>query len=66
MSSHGTTKYTVLIHSERLRFMANANLIEIESCLQDCVAYCEQYPEHDFVCFYSEPLQEAQKQYFES
>lgn len=46
--------------------MANANVLELETCIEECIAYCAAHPEHDFVAFYAPRLEHARDRWNES
>ena len=33
--------------------MSNANLMELETCILDCIAFCERYPDSDQARFFA-------------
>lgn len=46
--------------------MPSANLFELESCIDDCVAYCEAHPDLRVAQLYLPQLREARQRYHES
>ena len=46
--------------------MANANVLELETCLDECLAYCEAHQKHDFVAFYFPRLAKAKRRWVET
>lgn len=46
--------------------MPNANVVEIEACMTDCIAYCEANPNSDFVEYFHPRLTRAIKRFKES
>ncbi len=46
--------------------MANANVLELETCLDECIAYCASHSKHDFVPFYQPRLEQAKQRWDES
>ncbi len=45
--------------------MSNANLMELETCILDCIAFCERYPDSDQVRFFAPRLEAARRKYEE-
>lgn len=45
--------------------MANANLVELETCMQECIEYCEAHPHMDVVQLYHQTLCATQRNYNE-
>lgn len=43
--------------------MSNANFIELESCIEACVRYCDTHQEHDFVEIYHSRLEHAKAKF---
>lgn len=43
--------------------MATANTIELETCMKQCLAYCEANPEHEFVEYHFPRLRRAHVKY---
>lgn len=43
--------------------MATANTIELETCMKQCLAYCEVHPEHEFVAYHMPRLKRADEKY---
>lgn len=46
--------------------MGNANVLELETCLEECIAYCAAHPKRDFVPFYAPRLAQAKQRWDES
>ena len=46
--------------------MAHANVIELETCLEECIRYCADNAGHEFVQFYSPRLDHARDRWTES
>lgn len=46
--------------------MPNANIIELETCLADCLQVFEQYPTSDYAELYHEPVRKVIKRWDES
>lgn len=46
--------------------MANANVLELETCLDECIAYCATHQKRDFVEFYEPRLLHAKERWYES
>ncbi len=45
--------------------MAVANFVELEACIEDCLAYCETNPTQDFVQYYHPRLKQADAKFKE-
>ncbi len=43
--------------------MATANTIELETCMKQCLAYCEAHPEQEFVEYHHPRLKRANEKY---
>lgn len=46
--------------------MANANVLELETCIEQCIQWCHQNPDHDFVTFYEPRLTQAKARWYET
>lgn len=46
--------------------MAHANVLELETCLDECLVYCEAHPKHEFVAFYRPRLIQAKSRWVET
>ena len=46
--------------------MAHSNVLELETCLDECLAYCATHPKHEFVAFYHPRLQQAKERWVET
>lgn len=46
--------------------MATANVVELEACIKDCLAYCEKNSELDFVKYFQPRLQRADRKFRDS
>lgn len=46
--------------------MPNANIIELETCLEDCIDYCEAHPEATYAQLFEEHLRKIRRKWRES
>lgn len=46
--------------------MAHANVLELETCLDECLAYCGANPAQEFVKFYEPRLEHAKQRWYDS
>lgn len=46
--------------------MANANVLELETCLAECLTYCAAHPKQSFVSFYQPRLEHARERWYDS